>query len=181
MRFNFKGFCAFSLCTALCVPTRVLAVDSLSLEIGSGNKTQTATLGAQWNWNKRWWDSNASHIGGYWNLNIAYWHGDRFQDTPNRSQNIGGVGLTPVFRFQNNTLKGPYVEVGIGVHILSDHYDNNGRQLSTKFQFGDHLGIGYVFENKWELGVKLQHFSNASIKQPNDGVNFAIIKLAKRI
>ncbi|HZW13858.1 MAG TPA: acyloxyacyl hydrolase [Noviherbaspirillum sp.] len=182
MRFICKKYGALALCTAtLAAPIGANAADSLSLEIGSGNKTQKASFGVQWNWSKRWWDSNGTHIGGYWDLNIAYWHGNRFQDISNRSQNIGEAGITPVFRFQSNMLKGPYVEIGVGVHVLSDRYDNNGRQLSTKFQFGDHLGIGYVFENKWELGVKLQHFSNASMKQPNDGVNFAIIKLSSPI
>ncbi|GAB3548282.1 acyloxyacyl hydrolase [Noviherbaspirillum agri] len=182
MRFNVKNFSAFALCaTFFCAPISGNAADSIAVEIGSGNKTRTGSVGVQWNWDKRWWDSNGTHIGGYWNLNVAYWHGMRFQDMSNRSQNIGGAGITPVFRLQRNSLKGPYVELGIGVHIFSDRYDNNGRQLSTKFQFGDHIGVGYVFENKWELGIKFQHFSNASMKQPNDGVNFAIIKLGRQI
>lgn len=179
MLFNFKKYQALVLCASLlCIPLTGEAADSLSLEIGSGNKTQRASLGVQWKWNKRWWDSNGTHLGGYWDLNLAHWHGNRFRNDPHRSQNIGEVGITPVVRLQSNTMKGLYGEIGIGVHALSDRYDNNGRQLSTKFQFGDHLGIGYVFQNNWEIGVKVQHFSNASVKQPNDGVNFAIVKVS---
>lgn len=179
MLFNFKKYLTLALfAPCFVLPLRGEAADSLSVEIGSGNKTQKATLGIQWNWSKRWWDSNGTHIGGYWDLNFAYWHGNQFHNISNRSQNIGEAGITPVFRLQNNAKKGLYGEVGVGIHMLSDRYNNNGRQLSTKFQFGDHLGIGYVFQNNAEIGVKLQHFSNASVKKPNDGVNFAIVKFS---
>lgn len=88
------------------------------------------------------------------------------------------MGITPVLRYQRHDKRGWYAELGIGLHLLSDHYNNNGRALSTHFQFGDHLGAGYVFSGGMEIGLSFQHFSNASIKQPNDGVNFAIVRLA---
>ncbi len=62
---------------------------------------------------------------------------------------------------------------------VSELYNNDNNKLSTAFQFGDHLGAGYVFNNGWELGMKLQHFSNGGIKKPNSGVNFITVKLAR--
>lgn len=153
------------------------AADSTSIEFGSGNKTKMVRLGMQWNWDRQWWRSNGTHLGGYWDLNFAHWRGEQYRDIPNTRQSINVIGITPVLRLQNNHLKGLYGEIGIGIRLLSEHYDNNGRQLSTKFQFSDHIGIGYVFANNLELGVKLQHFSNASIKKPNDGLNFISIGL----
>ena len=38
----------------------------------------------------------------------------------------------------------------------------------------DHLGVGYVTQSKWDLGLKIQHYSNASIKRPNSGANFLV-------
>lgn len=153
------------------------ALDSASIEIGSGNKTRLARAGLQWRWENKWWQSNGSHLGGYWDLTLAQWHGTRFQNLPDHDQNLTAIGVTPVFRFQSDTLKGGYVEGGIGVHYLSDLYDNNGRRLSTKFQFGDHIGAGYVFRNNLDLGLKIQHFSNGGIKQPNNGTNFMVIRM----
>lgn len=153
------------------------AADSISLEFGGGNKTKMARLGVQWNWDRQWWRSNGTHLGGYWDLSFAHWRGERFQNTPNARQSLNAIGITPVLRLQNDNRKGLYAEIGIGMHLLSEHYDNNGRQFSTSFQFGDHVGFGYVFANNVELGMKLQHFSNASIKKPNDGVNFISIGL----
>ena len=64
----------------------------------------------------------------------------------------------------------------VGFHRLSKLYDNDTYRLSTHFQFGDHVGIGYVFNNKWEIGAKIEHFSNGGYKKPNTGVNFFDIK-----
>jgi lipid A 3-O-deacylase len=88
------------------------------------------------------------------------------------------IGITPVLRYQRNDGHGWYGEVGIGLHLLSDDYNNNGRELSTHFQFGDHIGAGYVFPQGLEIGLGYQHFSNGSIKKPNDGVNFTVLRLA---
>jgi hypothetical protein len=151
------------------------AVDSASLEFASGNKTQMARLGLQWKWNKQWWQSNGTHLGGYWDLTLARWHGTRFQNG-NGSQDLTDIGITPVLRFQRDDLKGFYLEGGIGAHYLSGLYDNNDRRFSTRFQFGDHIGVGYVFDNGLDLGLKIQHFSNGGVKQPNPGVNFAVIR-----
>ncbi|RJF99623.1 acyloxyacyl hydrolase [Noviherbaspirillum saxi] len=152
------------------------AVDSASLEIGSGNKTQLARVGLQWKWDSKWWQSNGTHIGGHWDLTLSQWRADRFHNIPGNSQNLIDIGFTPVFRLQNDNLKGWYLEGGIGAHYLSKVYDNNDRQFSTKFQFGDHLGVGYVFLNNLDVGLKIQHFSNGSFKQPNDGTNFAVLR-----
>lgn len=166
--------CAYVFATA---PLSSYAVDSASLELGTGDKTKMARLGLQWKWESQWWRSNGTHIGGYWHLSLARWRADRFQGVASSTQNITALGITPVFRLQNDNLRGLYAEAGIGAHVLSDLYDNDGKQLSTRFQFGDHLGIGYVFANKLDLGLSIQHFSNGGIKKPNDGVNFAIIRL----
>ena len=157
------------------LPVYCIAVDSTSFEAGSGNKTKMVRVGLQWHWDQQWWRSNGSHIGAYWEVNFAHWRAEQYQDIPDTRLRLNSIGITPVLRLQNDSLKGLYAEIGIGAHLLSAHYDNNGRQLSTRFQFGDHLGIGYVFQNQVELGLKAQHFSNAGIKKPNDGVNFLFI------
>lgn len=154
------------------------AVDSISAEVASGEEVRLVRAGAQWQWDKQWLQTNSRHVGGYWDLTLAQWQGQRFQDVPGRHQNITAIGLTPVFRWQDNSRRGWYLEGGIGVHYLSELYDNDGDQLSTRWQFGDHVGLGYVFQNKMDLSVKIQHFSNGSFKKPNDGANFAVIRLS---
>jgi lipid A 3-O-deacylase len=160
-----------------CTSSFSSAVDSASVEFGSGDKTKMARIGAQWKWESQWWKSNGTHISGYWDATLAQWRGNRFQNIPGNTQNITAIGITPVFRLQNDNHKGLYVEAGIGAHLLSELYDNDSRKLSTRFQFGDHVGVGYVFGNNLDLGLKIQHFSNGSIKKPNSGVDFAVVRI----
>jgi lipid A 3-O-deacylase len=154
----------------------VCAVDSVSIETGVGQKVQMARLGAQWDWGSRWFKSRESHVGGYWDLTVAQWRGTKYRNTQGERQNITNIGITPVFRFQKDDNKGLYAEAGVGLNLLSKLYDNNDTHLSTRFQFGDHVGIGYVFQNKLDLSLRFQHFSNAKIKTPNDGVEFLTIR-----
>ncbi|RJG07195.1 acyloxyacyl hydrolase [Noviherbaspirillum cavernae] len=165
-------------CTLLTLPTPGLAIDSTSLEFGAGDHTKMVRAGLQWKWQRQWWKSNGTHLGGYWDASLAQWRGNRFQDVKGNTQNITSLGITPVFRFQRDSMKGFYAEAGIGIHYLSERYDNGNRQLSTRFQFGDLLGIGYVFQNNLDVGIRLQHFSNGGYRQPNDGVNFAFVRVS---
>ena len=154
----------------------VQAIDSTYLQLAVGRRVQMVGLGAQWDWERRWFQSNGAHLGGYWDLSLAQWRGTQYRNIPGATQHITSVGLTPVFRLQHDRNKGFYAEAGIGIHLLSDLYDNNDSRLSTRLQFGDHGGIGYVFDNKLDIGLRLQHFSNAGVKEPNDGINFAVIR-----
>jgi hypothetical protein len=152
-------------------------VDSAALEYGSGAKVRLARVSLQSNWDPRWrWlASNGRHLSGYWDVSAAYWRGTAHRGVRGDRQHIGVIGFTPVLRYQRDDKLGWYVEGGIGASLLSELYDNYDNKLSTAFQFGDHVGIGYVSQNKWDIGLKFQHFSNASIKRPNSGVNFAIL------
>lgn len=154
------------------------AVDGVSVEFGSGNEVRMARIAAQWQWERQWLPTAGRHVGGYWDLSVARWQGNQFRNQPGENQDITSIGLTPVFRWQRHSRTGLYVEGGIGVHYLSALYDNNDHQLSTRWQFGDHLGIGYLFQNQLDLSLKVQHFSNGSFRQPNDGVNLVILRLS---
>lgn len=163
---------------ALATTAPAYTMDSLSLEAGTGNQTRLLRVGIQRAWDKNWTVLSNARLSGYWDISLAGWHGKRHQDRPDRQQTLVAVGLTPVFRLSSKEQSGPYLELGVGPHLLSKLYDNNRRQLSTRFQFGSHLGIGYMFENGLDLALRYQHYSNASIKKPNDGVNYTIVRFA---
>jgi len=152
------------------------AVDSISLGLAAGDKVQMVQVAAQWDWSSRWFQSNGSHISGYWDLSLAEWRGTSYQNTPGQTQHLSSVGITPVFRWQQDNKKGAYLEGGVGAYLLSSLYNNENKVFSTRFQFGDHVGIGYVFNNKLDLGLRIQHFSNAGIKKPNPGINLVGVR-----
>ena len=89
----------------------------MSLEIGNGDDVDMGRVGVQWEWKRplvQWTDW---HLGGYWDAALGYWH--LSGATSNQNKDIVELGLTPVLRVQPNSLVGPYVEGGVGFHLLS--------------------------------------------------------------
>lgn len=154
-------------------------IDSASFEFGTNPQQRMARVAVQSDWDQRWFAGNGRHLGGYWEANLAWWRLNAYRNVRGQDKNIAVLGFTPVFRYQNDSKLGWYAEVGIGVNVFSDLYKNEDKELSTAFQFGDHLGIGYTTA-KWDFGVKYQHYSNASIKSPNAGANWIVAKAAYR-
>lgn len=134
-----------------------------SFSVGqTSESTTTYRFGTQFDFNKSWFQSGVGHLTGYWDGAYTYWDGD---DTSSNHS----ISLAPVFvyEFAGENLR-PYVEAGIGVAFFSStEVENN--QLSTSFQFEDRIGAGVRFANQ-EVGIRAIHYSNAGIKNPNDGV-----------
>ena len=78
------------------------------------------------------------------------------------------VNVAPVFvyEFAGDNVR-PYVEAGIGA-ALFESTEHEEHDLSTAFQFEDRIGFGLRFAGQ-EIGVRAIHYSNAGIKNPNDG------------
>jgi lipid A 3-O-deacylase len=167
----YKSLIALS--SAFSLQAIAISIDSASIEYGSGNDVEIIKVGAQWDWQKQWLESNGTHLGGYWDISAANWKSLGFQKV-----SLTDFGITPVFRFQNNTKMGIYAEIGVGFHFFSEIYRQEDRKFSTKFQFGDHIGVGYKTRNGWDVALKVQHYSNAGIKQPNPGVTAGMVKAA---
>ena len=165
----------FLLAVYFLISGEALAVDGVAVEAGSGEGTTMVRIAVQWDWDKRWLKGETWHLGGYWDLGLGRWWRDAL---PGQNDEITEIGLTPVFRFQQNDLKGAYVEGAVGFHLLSETRIGD-KSFSTSFQFGDQIGIGYRFGVKgaWDVAYHFQHLSNGGIKNPNNGINFNQIRL----
>ena len=126
---------------------------------------------------KRWFQSAGLALGGYWDLALGYWQRQRRapgqHDEHHRDRPDAGLPLAA------ERPHGPYVEAGHRRPSAVAHARSATSALSTAFQFGDHLGVGYRFGAKgaFDLGYRFQHLSNAGIKRPNHGINFHQIRL----
>ena len=95
-----------------------------------------------------------------------------------QAKNILELGYSPFLRFQQRREGARFfVEASIGVRLLSDTWLSDTKTLSTHFQFSDQIGAGVQFgqQHNQTLGLRIQHLSNAGIKRPNPGINFANI------
>jgi lipid A 3-O-deacylase len=123
------------------------------------------------------WGLNAT-----WENSFAVWNGPKRPDlAPHRVTDLNAATTGPMLRWQRRhpfvgTQVTPYAELGVGVSWLSKT-EIEGRILSLHFQFEDKGGIGMRMGKKqqYDVAVRAYHYSNASIKRPNSGVNLAMM------
>jgi lipid A 3-O-deacylase len=128
----------------------------------TGDSTMAYRLGTQFDFGTSWLESDTGRLTGYWDTGYTYWQGD---DTASNHS----ISFAPVFvyEFAGQSVR-PYVEAGIGVALFSST-ELEDNDLGSSFQFEDRLGFGLRFAGQ-EVGLRAIHYSNAGIKQPNDGV-----------
>jgi lipid A 3-O-deacylase len=116
---------------------------------------------------------------------IGKWRGQQEQLAGRESnRTIIEVGFKPVLRNYplESTSFRPYLDAGLGFHLLSHTAINLYRRLPGAFQFGEVLGVGAEFCAKLACaaGVRLQHVSNGGLKAPNFGITFSQILFGYR-
>lgn len=155
------------------------ALDRGVLAVGAGHEGGLIRLGAQWELDRRWFEDGRWHLGLLVEAEIGAWQpelGDR---------GLYEIAVTPVVRLLPNRPPSPrptlFIEAGIGPHLLSNVRFSD-LDLSTSLQFGSHIGAGVLFGRggRYSLTYRFQHLSNASIKQPNPGIEFHLLQLGYR-
>lgn len=156
----------------------VWAVDGMSVEAGNGDATNTARVGAVWNFDHPWFTEGNWQVAGFWEAMAGQWQG---HSGYGNNQTVTDIGLTPVFRFEQKKSGAfsPYLEGAIGFHLISPAFVNAQRRFGSSFQFGDHVGFGVRLgeHQQFDLGYRFQHLSNGGIKKPNQGINLNEVHL----
>jgi hypothetical protein len=150
------------------------AFDGISLDVGNGHDDVKIVRLSTW---IRQWQSvekeekSSREMKIFWELGLAYW------EAVEKSAPVGwlvDVSATPVVRFP--LVSGVFADIGIGVHIMSEH-EIGQRELSTPYHFGSIAGLGVEFGRDYDLSLRAQHLSNASVDPPNPGIDFVLLRL----
>jgi lipid A 3-O-deacylase len=115
----------------------------------------------------KWFESNIGYASGYFELSYNRWE--------HTNDEINAFALSPVFTYtfgKESNLIRPYIEGGIGVAYL-DEYRIADRNLSSNLQFEDRIGIGARI-GFLDLNFRYMHYSNASLQDPNHGIDILI-------
>lgn len=79
-----------------------------------------------------------------------------------------------MYEFGGDLVK-PYVEAGIGIAVFSGAAAGD-QKFGSAFNFEDRIGAGVRIGASQRLGLRVTHYSNAGIKEPNDGIeSYAIV------
>jgi len=160
-----KKFIPFTVVAVLCAG-QVTAAQAMGVTgaVGqTGESTMTYRLGVQFEFNRSWLQSDVGRLTGYWDAGYTYWEGD--ETSANHS-----LSLAPVFvyEFAGQSVR-PYIEAGIGIAAF-ESTEIEDHDLGSSFQFEDRIGAGLRFAGGHEIGIRALHYSNAGLKNPNDGV-----------
>jgi lipid A 3-O-deacylase len=140
-------------------------------QFGVAKSTRATTVGAVWAWDSAW-SVAGGRLSGSWELSLGRWSATAPGEVSRTW--VGQFGVTPVLRYWPAATPRWFIEGGIGVHLISPLYRGNDKQFATRFNFGDHLAAGLLFgeQQQHELALRIQHFSNGGIREPNPGENF---------
>ncbi len=161
----------------LTLATNPLGADEFNVTPMRSTDLAGMKLGFRWHSNDVVGHLAGAEITHYYLFAYNYW-----QSTVVGGQKgvVNGLEFIPVFRFNwsyNNLLS--FIETSVGASVLSRTEIGN-RQLSTNFQFSDSLAFGGYFTPQSSWVFQLQHYSNNSIKLPNNGINFYNLNFAFR-
>lgn len=136
----------------------------------------SATAGLTWPWA---WKTGVlgAELGGLTEASISHWSAPAATGRRGFTQ----VGLLPLLRLRPDRGRSPwFVEAGIGLSAMDHHFVTTTKQFTTSFNFVDVVGVGRSFgaAREHELGLRLQHVSNAGIRVPNPGQNFVQLRYA---
>jgi hypothetical protein len=147
-------------------------------QFGSAEDAQMAVIGLTWDWP---WQRPflGGRLGGYWEVSFGRWDAD---SPPRGAGWFTHFGVTPVLRWDFGRRERWFAELGIGANLLAPIYQNDDKRFSTTFNFGDHLAVGRRFgeDVQHALSLRIQHFSNGSIRKPNPGENFLQLRYSQQ-
>lgn len=143
--------------------------------------TSSIAFGAVWPWT---WQREFPFggVGGYSEIAVGRWTTRRHAvaGTTGSTQ----LGVTPVFRIRPSFGRDRlFVDVGVGVNIITPIFRSESKHFSTAFNFGDHVAVGTQLGDrvKYTVALRVEHFSNAGLKHPNPGVNFVQLRFSSRV
>jgi lipid A 3-O-deacylase len=157
----------------LAAPTARAQTEALTWEGGSGGGVEVWRIGFQRP------PREFAAIGG-WDLTVAWeLQAGRWRSRTNGRANdpVWEAGMTPVVRLERDVRDTwhAFVEVAVGAHLISRNKVHPKLDMSSAYQFGNHLGVGVRFRGV-EIVFRHQHLSNASTVPPNHGVNFNMLR-----
>jgi len=124
----------------------------------------TARVGMGFGWDKSWFETDTGRLTGYWDAGYTYW------EAGDASGGAHSLSFAPVFvyEFGSGNVK-PFIEAGIGVAVFSGPSAGD-QDFGSAFIFEDRIGAGRKIGEPQRVGLRAIHYSNAGIKQPNDGI-----------
>lgn len=152
-----------------------LRPQGMFVQAGAGEDAARAlSVGAVWPWS---WQRQVrgGRLEGITEAYVSRWSA---KDNGGRT-GFTQVGVVPLLRYRFGEGRSPwFVEAGIGLTYMHRIYRTSEKQFSTRLNFADVLGAGRNFGEgqRQEVSLRLTHFSNGGVKEPNPGMNLVQLR-----
>ncbi len=152
------------------------ALSGTAIEIGHADHARILRASTAWNPDQRWLSGAGWHLAPQIHAGVGIWHG-----TAAQKNTTAEIFVTPSVRYRPNASSGqqPYVEAGLGVHLISESQLDDQRDLGSNLLLSEHLGMGMVFgdRSQYDLSYRFQHLDNAGRRTTNPGLNAHQVRL----
>ena len=163
-----SGVIAGVMAALLCLPAAQAAESQGGISVRAGFGDHYKRTEIAWEspslWHYQFEDTAYGRLDLVGELGVAYWHANGGL-SPSHAWQLSAI---PFLRW--TWADRYYLEAGVGPTVFS-RTKFADRNISTAFQFGDHIGVGAHISDSSRVTLRLSHFSNASIKKPNRGLN----------
>jgi hypothetical protein len=179
---NAVAFMLGFMLSAIFAPEPASAMNAFTIDTGYGlDDTKLLRLNFAAIDDRRLSANNGWHWSRSWEANLSYWYLYKYNEG---ERDLFELGITPNFRAERDWESKwgrPYLEAGLGVHLLSKVHIGP-RDLGSALQFGTHAGFGLRFgsHEQWDVAWRYEHLSNAGLKEPNPGINFGMVRFGYR-
>lgn len=123
------------------------------------------------------WRGLTAHLDGF----ISVWSADNRAGRTDR--NLTQIGQIAVLRYRfGGSPRRWFTDLGVGLTFSDRHYRTLKHAFSTRFQFTEVIALGRGFGDRrqHEVALRLQHVSNAGIRNPNPGEDFLRLRYLYR-
>ncbi|MBC5782589.1 acyloxyacyl hydrolase [Ramlibacter sp. USB13] len=155
--------------------------DAFTVKAGIGEHNSVmAGGGLRWDWDFQRM-RRKSELTAHTEVMLNEWRAERPDHSGYRLYTQ--VVVLPSLRMRLDRGASPwFLEFGIGLSWMSHKFETPDKQFSTEWNFYDVLGVGYTFggaQGKHEVDLRLVHFSNAGLRDPNPGLNFVQVRYTR--
>ena len=160
--------------------------DGISFGLAKENEGKKGVVsyraGLLWDISYNVFEVGGWHLSSYLDTSINYWKSQASSTDKkgiNSHSSIMAITASPIFRFSTNQQYGhisPYIEGGIGLgfgsHASLYGKKNSRIDMGSAFTFENRLAVGIMIGQNWDLSLRWYHYSNGSLHDNNEDLDF---------
>jgi hypothetical protein len=141
-----------------------------------------AVIGADYQFDKAWHLGDSGRITPIGELEVSYWEGEEGHTGVSSLHEAGAVFIAR-YRYLRTPLSSirPFLDIGAGIHYVTET-EIEGKELGRNWLASSNIGAGFLFgrDERFEVGARIRHLSNAGTDELNWGVNQLLARIGYR-